>query len=262
MKFVIALVGMLWATSYLESYADDEKAAPLQGSVDEQAPLEPSKSPALTPMEPLAVPVVPARPKKPLQGTVEHSGRRAPLETGASEEETALKEMQAIDDKRKKDLLKGAAALDKDALTKEDPDAEDQELMVAWDTWRNKFLWSIQSNMQEEMNNPDDANLRWDPEHQVLLAKFPLGISAWFSCQVSADRHITSYKLVRSSGYPNYDKAVAASVKSLEGSSILKFPARSRRQIVTQVAGIKTSETGERKYQHFGDVERYTMPGQ
>jgi hypothetical protein len=129
--------------------------------------------------------------------------------------------------------------------------------MVAWDVWRNKFLWSIQSNMQEEMNNPDDAALRWDPENQVLLAKFPLGISAWFTCQVSNDKHITNYKLVRSSGYPNYDKAVANSVKNLEGSSILKFPMKSRRLSVTQVAGIKTSDTGERKFQKFGDVERY-----
>jgi hypothetical protein len=50
-------------------------------------------------------------------------------------------------------------------------------------------------------------------------------------------------------------------VQSLEGSSILKFPSRSRRPLVTQTAGIKTAETSEHEFHKFGDTERYTVPG-
>lgn len=232
-------------------------ADPLQGSVDEQAPLEPVKSPTLSPMEPMAVPVV--KPK-PLKGTVEQKTDK-PLQSSASEDDEQLNEMNAQSDNRKK-VLKGNASQNTDQLSGEDPDSQDQELMVAWDRWRNRLLNSIQSNMQEELVNPDDSQLRWDPETQTMMAKFPLGTSAWFKCQVSADRHITSYTLVRSSGFPNYDKAVARAVRALDGTAILKFPNRSRRSIVTQIAGIKTSENSERHEFKFGDVERYTVPGQ
>lgn len=232
---------------------------PLKGNVDEEAPLEPTKVAPLAPLEPLATPVVPAKPKKPLEGTVDKTDKGKPLQGDANDDDENLNAMQPKTDEKKP--LQGTAAVDDDALTKEDPDAEDQELQVAWDKWRNKFLWSVQSSVQESLNNPDDAMLRWDPQRNVMLSRFPLGTVAWFSCQVTPDRHITKFKLLRSSGFPNYDKAVQNAVYSLEGSSILKYPARSRRPIVTQIAGIKTADSGERQFFHFGDVEHYNVPG-
>jgi hypothetical protein len=254
-----ASLALLAFTSSRAVFADEKR--PLQGGVDETAPME--VAPNLAPMEPMAVPVVPPKVKK-LQGAVEHIDKGSPLKANAEDDDEdagALTPMQPQSDASKR-MLKGTANAEGDRLTKEDPDSEDQELMVQWDKWRNKFLWAIQSSMQEELNNPGEADLRWDPQQQVMMARFPLGTTAWFTCRVTADRHIADFKLLRSSGYPNYDKAVINSVKSLEGSSILKFPNRSHRQIVTQIAGIKTSETSERQFQHFGDVERYSVPGQ
>jgi hypothetical protein len=236
--------------------ADDDSGTALKGAVDETAPLEPSKASTAAPIESMPMPVVPAKPKK-LQGGVQQNTKNLNGEAADDDERLTPMKGQADSDRP----LKGSAMQDTDGLQKEDPDAQDQELMVQWDKWRNRFLWAIQSSMQEFLNNPDDANLRWDPERQVLLAKFPLGTVAWFSCHVTSDRHIESFKLLRSSGYPNYDKAVANAVRSLEGTSILKFPAKSRRPMVTQIAGIKTSEQGERQYFKFGDTERYTVPG-
>lgn len=257
-KIMAATLAVLAATSTGGALADNK--VPLQGAVDETAPLEPEKSPGLTPMEPMAVPVVPARSKK-LQGAVQRLDQAKPFDASAQDDDDQLNAMDAKTDGRN-NVLTGNANMDGGELVKQDPDSEDQELMVQWDKWRNRFLWAIQSSMQEELNNPGEADLRWDPQRQVMLARFPLGTTAWFSCRVTADRHIVDFKLLRSSGYPNYDKAVSNSVKSLEGSSILKFPNRSHRQIVTQIAGIKTSDTGERQYHQFNDVERYSVPGQ
>jgi len=136
-----------------------------------------------------------------------------------------------------------------------DPDEEDQLLMVEWDRWRNRFLWSVQSGIQEILDNPTEATLRWDERKQAMVSKFPLGTMAWFSCQITPDKQIVNLKLMRSSGYPGYDDAVLESVRALQGSSILRYPPRSKRRIVTQVAGVKTADTGEYKYFKFGDVE-------
>lgn len=231
---------------------------PLKGSVDETAPLEPSKvSPTLTPIEPMAVPVVPA-PKKKLQGNVEHEGG-APLEGRAADDDAQLQGMEPQNDKRS-NKLQGNATLDDGSLAKEDPDAEDQELAVQWDIWRNRFLNAVQSGVQETLNNPDDSMLRWDPSRQVVMMRFPLGTAAWFSCRITNDQHIADLKLMRSSGFPNYDKAVLAAVSNLDGSALLRYPKRSRRRIVTQIAGIKTSDSSQQQFFHFGDVERIRVP--
>ncbi len=160
-----------------------------------------------------------------------------------------------------KPILQGSA-MQSDFGPAGDPDIDDQELQVEWDKWRNKFLWAVQSGVQEALNNPDDVDLRYDPSRGMVVVRFPLGTVAWFHCKISADRHIVSAKIKQSSGFPNFDAAVLHSINALEGSSYLRFPRRSQRQFVTQTAGIKTSDSPERQYFKFGDVERYRAPGQ
>lgn len=156
--------------------------------------------------------------------------------------------------------LEGKAEIGEGALTGQDPDVDDQELQIEWDKWRNRFLWAVQSGVQEALNNPEDQMLRWDPQQNIVVMRFPLGTVAWFTCKVTNDRRIADMKLMHPSGYPGYDRAVINAVRSLDGTSILRFPKRSRRQFVTQQAGIKTSDSGERQFFHFGDVERYRTP--
>lgn len=160
-----------------------------------------------------------------------------------------------------KPILQGGAT-QSDYGPQGDPDMDDQELQVDWDRWRNKFLFAVQGGVQEALNNPDDVDLRFDPAKGMVVVRFPLGTVAWFHCKVSADRHIMSAKIKQSSGFPNFDNAVIASIHNLEGSTVLRFPKRSQRQFVTQTAGIKTADSPERQYFKFGDVERYRTPGQ
>ncbi|MBX9670193.1 MAG: hypothetical protein K2X93_21510 [Candidatus Obscuribacterales bacterium] len=240
---------------------------PLQGGVEETGIL-PSEAKKDTELLDMPTPVLPeVQPDKgklgfgkydqaeqPLQGNI----RENALQGNAEDEgDPGLGEGSAQMDNQANKPLQGRAELGNDGLGADDPDMDDQELQVAWDRWRNKLLWAVQSGVQEALNNPDDTNLRWDPQRQAVVMRFPIGTTAWFACKINSTRHVVSVKIMHSSGFPGYDKAVEDSVRNLEGTSILQFPRRSRRTYVTQSAGIKTSDSGGKQFFKFGDVERY-----
>ncbi len=236
----------------------------LEGKVEETG-VAPSTEAMPKPSEPMPVPVLPARQsgragasdrlkasakKNSLQGQLEDSSMGQPGAGVIDSESGRLKGFATKDEPK----LSGQ-------ISKDDPDADDQELMVEWDRWRNRFLHAIQSGMQENLNNPSEETVRWDTARRTMVSRFPIGTIAWFSCQVTPDRKVIHIKLLKTSGFPTYDKAVLDAIDGLQGSTILHYPRGSKRQIVTQVAGIKTAEQTEYRYFHFGDVERQRVPG-
>ncbi|MDZ4833493.1 MAG: hypothetical protein SGJ27_06910 [Candidatus Melainabacteria bacterium] len=228
---------------------------PLQGGIEETGilPSEATKNEEIIDMP---APVLPEVPRKPLQGTIKQDA----LHGQADEEDPNLMGGTAVPDSDGGGgPLKGRAdSAGNQQLESDDPDMDDQELQVAWDRWRNNLLYAVQTGVQEALNNPEDEMLRWDPVRKKILMKFPLGTTSWFYCKVNSNRHIVSLKIMEPSGFAGYDKAVLKAVQDLEGSSILKFPKRSRRMFVTQSAGIQTSDSGGgRRDFKFGDVERY-----
>jgi hypothetical protein len=239
-------------------------AEPLEGRIEESGvePVSGSQAVKKT-IEPLPVPVVRPRPAK-LQGQAAQ-GDQSKLHGNVNQDGLT----GGVDDEGDMDMRPGKATLDRGGVLKGgaqkegingfesmDPDADDQELQVEWDRWRNRLLSAIQSGMQEVINDPNESNLRWDERRQMMVPKFPLGTIAWFFCQVTPDRRILNAKITKPSGYPNYDRAIMESIHNLEGSSILRYPRGSKRTIVSQDGGIKTAETSERRYFKFGDVER------
>lgn len=231
---------------------------PLQGGVEETGilPSEATKNEEIIDMP---TPVLPSVQKKPLEATIRHDA----LSGQADEDDPNLQAGTGVPDSDGGGgpPLRGRAdSSGNQQLDSDDPDVDDQELQVAWDRWRNNLLYAVQTGVQEALNNPEDAMLRWDPVRKKVLMRFPLGTTSWFYCKVNNNRHIESLKIMESSGFDGYDKAVLKAVRDLEGSSILKFPKRSRRLFVTQSAGIKTSDQGGgRQDFKFGDVERYRM---
>jgi hypothetical protein len=158
------------------------------------------------------------------------------------------------------DVLKGN--ISQDALKGQalDPDNGDQELSIEWDRWRNRFLRASQLSVFEYLSTPSSRTYRFDRARGVMTSKFPVGIVAWFTCDVTSDRRIINLKIDKSSGYPDYDQIVFESIQGLEGTKLLRYPPRSRRKVVNMSAGIKTSLTGEQRTFKFGDVERYSVP--
>lgn len=193
--------------------------------------------------------------KAPLQATIKHTD----LQGDADDQGGDLNAGQGQMDRMNK-LLDGQANEMQSGLQGQDPDMADRELQVEWDKWRNRFLWSVQSGVQQTLNSHEDPALRFDPQSGQYLMKFPMGTVAWFSCKVTKDRRIVDAKITKPSGFPGYDRAVLNAVLMLDQSTILKFPSRSQRQQVYQDAGIKTAESGERQFFRFGDVERYNAP--
>lgn len=230
------------------------QAETLQGNVQELGAQE--AVPQLSPGVPMLAPVVK---KKKLEGQTQDSG--SGLAGQASQEDMGGPMNGSLDDNG--GVLKGSASSSQADLQAEDPDRGDQELAVEWDKWHNRLLWSIQSGVQELINSPENAEPRWDARRGrvVLGPNIPLGTKCTFYARVSADRRVTKAKILQSSGYPDYDKAVLDAIYALDGTSILRFPRNSRRERVTEAATIITSDHGGREYHNFGDVEKYTVPG-
>jgi hypothetical protein len=162
------------------------------------------------------------------------------------------------------DLLQGKVELlgGKSAKTR-DPDEDDAELMVEWDNWHNRFLRAVQLATQEIVNNPDPEDFerpRLDPRSGNLTSRYPLGIGCVFSCVVTNDKQIKNPEITEPSGYARYDRAVLRAVQQLSGTQILNFPKGSHRLSVVQPGRIKTGNSSEFRYYHFGDIERIRHP--
>lgn len=162
------------------------------------------------------------------------------------------------------DPLRGKAELQGGKGGIADPDEDDQELMVEWDRWHNRFLRAVQLGVQELLNNPDPEDYerpRVDPMTGNFTSRYPLGTGAAFSCQVTAEGQIKNLEIIETSGFPKYDRAVMRAVQQLAGTRILVFPKGSHRRNVIQPGRIKTATSNEFKYHHFGDVEKIRTPG-
>ncbi len=162
--------------------------------------------------------------------------------------------------KSKPGYLKGSAQMGELDAASEDPDADDKELMIAWDRWRNRFLQAVLASTSESLNSDQARSFQINPETHVMEAKYPVGTVAWFVCEVTRDREIKRLRILNSSSFAEYDQTVLEAVQALQGSSLLRFPAGSRRKAVLQGGAVERAMQAQNQYFRFGDVERYRVP--
>ena len=136
-----------------------------------------------------------------------------------------------------------------------DPDGTDQQLQIDWDRWRNTLTQAIQAGTINKINIHNDQNFVIDPRRNMMVSRFPEGISTQYSCDVLPNGRIINIRLMQSSGYQAYDQAVMQSIFDLQGSPILRYPGNSHRQIVNQQASVISSMHSNFKNFKFGDVE-------
>jgi hypothetical protein len=241
-------------------------AEALKGEVQEEGS-EPGKPAPGAPLEPLPLPVLKAPSN--LQGQAGKSDDSDSTLKGKAQNDALNGKEDWSDDDLKNQkakvapdggVLKGSAKLEDGELAHEDPDIQDQELQVEWDRWRNRFLRAVLSGATETMNNPQEVRFRWDPIRHAMVPPFPMGMECGFSCVITNNRRIQDLEVTASSGNRLFDQAVLDAVKALEGTTILRFPERSKRTFVSQAGGVKTSDHTENQYFKFGDVERYRAP--
>lgn len=136
-----------------------------------------------------------------------------------------------------------------------DPDEADQELQVQWDIWRNNLIHAIQLGALARINVHNEQNFVFDPRKRMMVSRYPLGLSAWYACEVLPNGRIINIRLTQPSQFPSYDQAVLQAINDLQGNRILAYPAGSRRQIVSQEASVKTAGETQIQNTQFGDVE-------
>jgi hypothetical protein len=233
----------------------------LKGNVEETGVSPPDAT--FTPAVPMAVPVMK---KKKLQGNADDNA----LKGQADDSNSRLEKMMGQTDDS--GPMKGSAQddnhptlkanLSQDQLQSEDPDKDDQMLSVEWDKWHNRLLWSVQSGVTEIVNSQENMVPHFDAQRGRVIysPNIPLGTKATFWVKVSNDKRILDAKILQSSGNPGYDKALLDAIYSLDGSTILRYPAGSKRRVVNEAASIFTSDKGGRENFKFGDVERYRAP--
>ncbi|MBX9771286.1 MAG: hypothetical protein K2X29_07935 [Candidatus Obscuribacterales bacterium] len=130
--------------------------------------------------------------------------------------------------------------------------AEDEQLLIEWDRWRNKFSKKVWLKLNEQLTGGFCINLggillttgEGSPYH------FRKGIQVTYICEVTNDRRITNLRVTSPSGDPTYDHLVLACVQSLNGKSSLKFPEGSKRTRVRTAATLKIGKAAfhETKY--------------
>lgn len=195
--------------------------------------------------------------KQTLRGKVEHA------DDWGKETEPNFSKGHAVEGVRNKDTsyLKGSAQMGELDAAKEDPDADDKELMIAWDHWRNRFLQAVLASTSEMLNSDQGRSFHINPHTHVMEPKYPVGTVAWFVCEVTRDKQIKRLRILNSSGFSDYDQAVIEAVQALQGSSLLRFPNGSRRMAVLQGGAVERATQAQKQYFRFGDVERYRVPG-
>lgn len=122
----------------------------------------------------------------------------------------------------------------------------EQDLAIEWDDWHNDFGRAVASRMFT---------------HFAETLNMKQGLTTWYHCEITADRHVKFAEITKSSGNLWYDKAVLQAIYRLEGSDLLAFPVGSQRSEITTDLGVRMggAKTG---YLRFGDVEYHEVtPG-
>ncbi|HEY9718926.1 MAG TPA: hypothetical protein V6C69_15745 [Trichormus sp.] len=136
-----------------------------------------------------------------------------------------------------------------------DPDVGNQQLLIDWDRWRNNLKESIERNTLANINVHNDVHFVWDQRAQMMVSRYPNGISTFYRIDVLPNRRIINITLMQSSHYPSFDQAVFDAISQLQGSSTLVYPPGSRRQTVQQESYVSTAATTQIQDVRFGDVE-------
>lgn len=180
---------------------------------------------------------------QPLTGGLEGNGFGGPLQAGVAQPVPFGQPLQGN--------ASGNPALQGNA----DEDGADQELLVEWDRWRNNLQRAIQNNVIALINVHNNVNFYFDQRQNMMVSRYPLGISAWYSVDVLPTKKIVSIRITQSSGVKPYDQAVYQAIANLDGQNLLRYPKGSKRQIVNQQASIGTATSNQYQNFQFGDVE-------
>lgn len=141
-----------------------------------------------------------------------------------------------------------------------DPDAENKQVAIEWDHWRNRFAHEIWKRTNVMLVGGDAFMIgKIYIKYGVNPAReFPKGVSVDVACNITADRHVTDIHVTSSSGVKEFNELVMQAFKDLDKKHILAFPKCSQRQSVSMTVSMKIGN-GQFTPFKFDDVERVTF---
>lgn len=242
------LLALAASSAFCPCFGDE----PLQGGLTENQYLEPERKKKQRRLEGRSNAEV-----GPLQGGA-YDGNGQPLNGGLESTVFPIGTMQAgaAQSAPMGSTLQGGTNQSFPVQGNVDQDSANQQLLIEWDRWRNNLQKAIQNNVIARINVHNNVNFYFDPRQQMMVSRYPLGISAWYSCDVLPNKTIINIRITQSSGIQAYDQAVYQAIADLNGSNTLRYPKGSMRQIVNQQASIGTSTSNQYQNFQFGDLER------
>jgi hypothetical protein len=130
------------------------------------------------------------------------------------------------------------------------PEPDEKGIQVQWDDWRNRMLRAAWQNWGNMLQG-GVISMGFSRHHHV----FADGTAASFSCVVTKDRHIKNLQIIESSGLDEFDEMVLLSVRKLDGSHLLAFPAASQRASIEQKCAFRIGTASAFQDHKFEDVE-------
>jgi|AGTN01.2.fsa_nt_gi hypothetical protein len=123
-----------------------------------------------------------------------------------------------------------------------DPDAANQQLLIAWEQWHYRVAAKIFQKFDG-----------------IASRMFSRALQAEVAYDVTADGHIVNVKVLRKSPDMMYNMTLYTVVKSLQGDPILAFPKGSRRMVVAKRGVFYFGSMKESGFKyHKNDVELQT----
>lgn len=142
-----------------------------------------------------------------------------------------------------------------------DPDANNRDLLIEWDIWRNIVANQVNRNLTKHMNGWGGYEINKATRH--VESKFPTGIQAGVDFVISSDQKVLKAEIIQPSGYIEYDQLILKSVYELEKNrqaKLLRFPEHSRRKSVEEMLGIqKVQGSQPQPFLKFGDTEKVQL---
>ncbi len=136
-----------------------------------------------------------------------------------------------------------------------------EEQSIEWDQWRNRLSKAVWKKFMAKLAGNDAFMVG---SHVFKLGVAPIvklaeGSDAMYACEVMKDGQIRNLRIEKSSGNKQMNDMVLRCVWTLNGKSMLAFPAGSARKRVTVRGKLRISSDVGFVPTKYGDVEKVTV---
>lgn len=143
----------------------------------------------------------------------------------------------------------------------EDEDLANGEAMIEWDKWHKRFEQAVYHKFAAKLWGNDAINIG----SLVLklgtspIPHFPVGTKATVGCDITDEGKLQNVRITSSSGNAEFDALVLKSVNAVRSKQVLRFPAGSKRHLVSKYESLWVGKQAGYHYSPHNDVEKIVV---